>query len=199
MLTVTSDSGCTSSQTVNNMISVYGKPIAAFNTSATVVDLYDPVVVFTSTSTSPGDSIVNYSWVFTDSLANTPIVTRTFADTGTYCANLKVTNKHGCVDSTEQCIVVEANFTLYIPDAFSPNSNGVNDAFMPKGMYIKNFDMYIFDRWGLMLFHSSDLTKGWDGKNNNHVCQEDTYVYLIKITDTQGKKHSYLGKVTLLK
>jgi gliding motility-associated-like protein len=198
-LTVTSDSGCTSSQTVNNMINVYGKPIAAFTTSATVVDLYDPVVQFTSTSTSPGDSIVSYSWIFTDSAAMGPNVTRTFSDTGTYCGTLKVTNSHGCVDSTEQCVVVEANFTLYIPDAFSPNGNGLNDVFKPKGMYIQNYDMYIFDRWGLLLFHTNDLTKGWDGTTNKHVCQEDTYVYLIKINDTQGKKHSYLGKVSLLK
>ncbi len=108
---------------------------------------------------------------------------------------------HGCVDSATNCLIVDPLYTLYIPDAFTPNNDGINDVFMAKGTYIKDFEMYIFDRWGMKLFHASDIMDGWNGKVNNGstICQEDTYVYLINVTDTKGNKHSYNGKVTLLK
>jgi gliding motility-associated-like protein len=59
--------------------------------------------------------------------------------------------------------------------------------------------MYIFDRWGMMIFHSNSLQNGWDGSIHGNICQEDTYVYLIQVTDNVGQNHSYIGKVTLLK
>jgi gliding motility-associated-like protein len=72
---------------------------------------------------------------------------------------------------------------------------------MPKGSYIKNYEMYIFDRWGMQLFHSTNIMNGWDGTvhGGTLVSQEDTYVYLIKVTDTQGYDHNYTGKVNLVK
>ena len=60
--------------------------------------------------------------------------------------------------------------------------------------------MFIFDRWGMMLFSTTDFTKGWNGGVNggSRICQQDTYVYLIEVTDSLGKKHSYMGRVTLI-
>jgi len=125
----------------------------------------------------------------------------TYSDTGTFCATLVVVDLHGCVDSITNCIVVNPVFTLYIPSGFTPNGDGINDVFMPKGSYVKTYEMYIFDRWGLQLFHSTDINNGWDGttKGGSSLCQEDTYVYLINVTDSQGNNHSYTGAVSLIK
>ncbi|HTB05993.1 MAG TPA: gliding motility-associated C-terminal domain-containing protein, partial [Bacteroidia bacterium] len=119
-----------------------------------------------------------------------------------YCPHLTVTNKYGCVDSITQCIVIEPFFTLYIPNAFSPNGDGVNDIFTAKGTYVCEFQMYIFDRWGMQLFYTEDMNRGWDGTVNGgqNVEQEDTYVYLIYAVDCiEHKKHSYIGKVSIVK
>ncbi len=72
---------------------------------------------------------------------------------------------------------------------------------MPKGSYVRNYEMYIYDRWGQQLFHSTDMNNGWNGTvdNGSRICQEDIYVYLINITDSQGNNHSYSGKLNLLK
>jgi gliding motility-associated-like protein len=61
--------------------------------------------------------------------------------------------------------------------------------------------MYIFDRWGMQLYHTTDITKGWNGTvgGGSTVAQEDTYEYKIKVTDAQNKEHAYVGNVTLIK
>jgi gliding motility-associated-like protein len=110
-------------------------------------------------------------------------------------------NKHGCIDSITHCIVIDPLFTFYIPNAFTPNGDGVNDVFAPKGGYFKTFDMYIFDRWGTTIYHTLDINKGWNGSynNNNNMCQMDTYVYVIKVTDWKNVDHTYMGRVSLVK
>ena len=71
----------------------------------------------------------------------------------------------------------------------------------PVGKYIKSFEMYIFDRWGMQLYHTTDITKGWNGSVNggSNVAQEDTYIYKIQVIDSQGNAHSYTGNVSIIK
>ncbi len=202
-LTATSDSGCSSTLNITNMVNVYANPNANFTYSPQPVDILAPTVQFTNT-TSDKYSIIYWNWSFGDGADSTSILenpTHTYADTGTYCATLKVMDIHGCEASYTNCIEVNPVFTFYIPDAFSPNGDGINDVFMPKGSFIKDYEMYIFDRWGMKLFYSNDIFNGWPGTvgKGTGICQEDTYVYLINVTDTQGVKHSYTGKVTLIK
>lgn len=200
-LTVTTDSGCTSSKTITNMITAYNHPHAAFSVS--LERTTDSPVFFMDASTDEY-GITAWSWAFgsaPDSVFSTKNAVYTYQDTGTYCATLQVTNMYGCTDSATQCFEITPEFTLYIPDAFTPNGDGKNDVFAAKGMSLTNFNMYIFDRWGMLVYHTSDINKGWNGTVNNRgsvMCQEDTYVYMITCEDTQNKPHSYIGKVTLV-
>jgi gliding motility-associated-like protein len=201
-LTATSNNGCVSSLTVANMITVYPHPIASFILGPQPTTIMAPTIYFTDESTDP-NPIVKWSWDFKDipdsgnSTQQNPH--HSYNDTGTFCPWLTVTDIHGCTDSTSNCLFIEPQFTLYIPDAFTPNNDGLNDVFEPKGEALKSFNMYIFDRWGLMLYHTDDLFKGWDGTYGGKVCQTDTYVYLIDILDNNSEKHSYIGKVTLIR
>ena len=201
-LTTVSDSGCSSTLKILNMVTVYPSPKAGFTYAPQPVDIMNPMVQFTSDSWGKYP-IVYWNWIFGDGTESGVSLnpSHTYGDTGTYCATLIVVDQHGCTDSVTNCLVVNPYFTFYIPDAFSPNDDGINDVFLPKGSYIKDYEMYIFDRWGMKLFHSNDFSNGWNGKvgNNTTVCQEDTYVYLINVTDTKGNKHSYTGKVSLIK
>jgi gliding motility-associated-like protein len=72
---------------------------------------------------------------------------------------------------------------------------------MPKGDYVKDFEMIIYDRWGMKLFETNSIDKGWNGtaNGNNTVCQEDTYVYSATATDARGNIHNYSGQINLIK
>ena len=201
-LTATSDSGCSSTLKVLNLITVYPPPTANFTYSPNPINIMNPQVQFTDQSTGKY-TISEWYWTFGqgDSSSFLQNPEHTYTDTGTFCAHLMVVDIHGCIDSVTNCLVVNPLFTFYIPDAFSPNGDGLNDVFMPKGTYIKTYEMYIYDRWGQKLFHTTNINVGWDGTVNggNTISQEDTYVYLINITDSQDEQHSYTGKVTLIK
>ncbi len=203
-LTTTSDSGCSATLKVLDYIKVYTKPVANFVASPQPTTIMEPTIQFTDHSTD-AYGIVYWNWNFgdnKDSLISTfGNPSHTYSDTGTYCVKLGVMNQHGCVDTMTDCLIIDPLFTLYIPDAFTPNENGINDVFMAKGNDVKTFEMYIFDRWGMQLFHSNDINVGWSGsvKGGGNIAQEDTYVYLINATDHKNTKHSYIGKVNLIK
>lgn len=110
-------------------------------------------------------------------------------------------SQEGCTDTTTNCLIIEPDFKLYIPSAFTPNSDGRNETFKPIGQYIKTFEMYIFNRWGEQIFHSTNLNQGWNGEVNGtgQIGQEDVYIYKIMVTDAENAQHSYVGNVTLLK
>ncbi|MGP8217501.1 MAG: PKD domain-containing protein [Bacteroidia bacterium] len=203
-LTVKSDSNCVDSLTIHNMITVYSHPVAKFTAAPQPTTIIDPTIYFTDESTD-AYGIKSWYWQFRDELDGTSTAENpvyTFSDTGTFCPLLIVTNIHECTDSAEECIYIAPYYTLYIPNAFTPNGDGVNDVFAPKGQFVCNFEMYIFDRWGMQMYYTTDMNEGWNGKvtGGANVAQEDTYVYLINVVDCLTKsKHQFIGKVTLIK
>ena len=144
-----------------------------------------------------------WNWDFgdekTDSVYN-PVV-HEYSDTGTYFITLLVSNEYQCYDSAAQSIIVQPEMLIYIPNAFTPNDDGINDLFMVKGELITNFEMAIYDRWGKLIYFTDDFHKPWDGKVNQgtEYVQQDVYIYSIKIIDFQSKKHFYRGTVTVIK
>ncbi len=203
-LTVQTTGGCQTSNQRTDMVTVFPKPQASFYYTPDPVSVLDPVVSFSNNS-SDTYPITNWSWNFGDNIDSNSYLenpTHTYADSGTYCIRLSVTDVNGCIDSTIQCLDVGTAYTFYIPSAFTPNNDNINDVFAPKGTDVKDFEMYIFDRWGNQVFYTQDMNTGWNGGKNNNgakISQEDVYVYVINVTDTKGIDHHYKGAVTLLK
>jgi len=200
-ITATSDSGCSATLVKQNYITVYTNPSAGFTISPQPTTFLEPTIQFTNNSTD-AYGLAEWNWSFgdgSDSSSQTQNTSHTYHDTGTYCPTLLVTNIHGCVDSVINCLVIDPIFTLYIPSAFTPNGERNNQVFEAKGNDVKSFEMYIFDRWGMELFHSTAINNGWDGTFKNTICQEDAYVYVITAYDSNNNKHSYTGTVNLLK
>ncbi len=77
---------------------------------------------------------------------------------------------------------------LYIPNAFSPNADGLNDVFLAQGIDVTSFDMKIFNRWGELFFESKDLFKGWDGTYQGQFVPNDIYVWVIEYTNICSRK-----------
>lgn len=201
-LTVTSNQGCTSTATVADMIEVYAVPDAGFIPSPIAATVIDPIINFGNTSTPD----VNYwEWNFGDGDSlnganGNPV--HTYPDVaGTYMVTLTVQNVNGCWDTTQNIVIVSPEFTFFIPNAFTPNGDGINDFFFGTGVGIAEFSLFIFDRWGNLIFTGDELSDQWDGKANHglEMAQQDVYVWRVKLKDVFNKNHTYIGTVTIVK
>ncbi|MGP8215005.1 MAG: PKD domain-containing protein [Bacteroidia bacterium] len=206
-LTVTSSNGCKASKTINNYITVWGYPVAKFSYSPEQTTILNPTINFIDESTDSYGGIINWDWMFGDGSDTSGVVKdppHTYADTGKYCITLIVTDVHECRDTTMQCLEIEPYFVIYVPNAFTPNNtSGLNNLFTAKGVGILTYQMWIFDRWGQQLYYTTDIYGGWNGVVQNgssgKQAQEDTYVWLIEVTDVFHEQHRYIGRVTLIK
>ena len=112
-------------------------------------------------------------------------------------------NTNGCRDSIAKIIDIKPAFTIYIPNAFTPNSDGINDGFRASGIGIKEFNMQIYDRWGNLIFESDDINKAWDGsvngKGDYENAKQDVYVWKATVKDVLLKNHDLIGHVSLVK
>ncbi|WP_298360673.1 gliding motility-associated C-terminal domain-containing protein [Runella sp.] len=86
---------------------------------------------------------------------------------------------------------------VFIPDAFSPNGDNMNDKFAPKGQFMDKSRLIIYNRWGQVLFETANAIEGWDGTVNGQPAVEGTYVYRLEITDSLGKYFVKTGTMLL--
>ncbi|TND09398.1 MAG: PDK repeat-containing protein [Bacteroidetes bacterium] len=196
-LTVTTTYGCVLSDSLNYPVVVYPKPVAQFDPVPNTVSILQPEISFIDLS--QGASY--WQWDFDDaegSILQNP--SHVYGDTGHFDVTQVVINSYGCSDTVTHPVTVEAEFTYFIPNAFTPNSDGENDVFFGKGIGIRTFEMLIFDRWGNMIFKSTDPAKGWDGKLASGTKAEiDAYVYRVYIIDVLDEEHRYMGHVSLIR
>ena len=96
-------------------------------------------------------------------------------------------------------VTVFLDGTLYVPNAFSPNGDGINDYFIVMGKEIVKFKLRIFDRWGLQIFSSDNINYAWDGKYHGDLVQIDTYVWKIVYEDSWGRLGSLTGHVNVIR
>jgi gliding motility-associated-like protein len=198
--TYTDNFGCANTSTL--AVDAWPIPIADFNISPT-----RPVtgenIVFTDATREV--NAASWTWYFSDrgnKIEYGSSINRYFDKEGSYEAVMIVISDHGCRDTVVKPVYVGEEFGIYVPDAFSPNGDGVNDTFFPKGYGITNFEMNIFDRWGERLYTTTNIENGWDGKyagRGGEEVKQDVYVWKIKLTDTYGKGHELAGKVTVIK
>ena len=143
---------------------------------------------------------ISYIWEFGDGEISTSTnPTHQYNKTGTYDVCLIATNTFGCTDTI--CKQVSAIVVpLYdVPNAFSPNGDGVNDVFYVKGFGISRFNIKVFNRWGQLVFESNDPKIGWDGKFKGTVQSMDAYAYVVNIEFSDGTRANRTGNVTLLR
>jgi len=143
------------------------------------------------------------SWVWDfgngfDSELRNPSVT--YYDTGRYTVSLLVTNIDGCSDKFYREINVTPEFTLFIPNAFTPNGDGLDDDFLAYGDGAVSFKMNIYNRWGEVIFTSFDKEFGWNGKDRSaNLIPNGIYLYHIAVTDFNGKAWVYNGEVNFMR
>lgn len=167
--------------------------VADFNYSYVANEIID----FQNTSVNG----VIFQWDFGDGeQSSDENPTHTYSDTGMYVVTLIVTNSSGCIDSIQKEIIVYPPFHVYIPNAFTPDDNGLNDYFAPIAVGVIKTEMEIYDRWGCIMFHSEENDPKWDGRDSkNDRVQVGVYVYLLHYLTPTGVSHACTGTVTLLR
>ena len=201
-ITVTDINGCQNTFTDNNLVTVFPVPSAAFTNDPADASELNPIISFFDISS--GGSVNSWNWNFGNGQTSTsqnPVVD--FGAAGEYVVSLVVTSINGCSDSTSNVIVITSDFSLYVPNAFTPNDDGINDVFTPVGIGIdqENYELSIYDRWGLKIWSTNEPNKGWDGKtlSGSDTVQQDVYVWRINLKKFNGTKKNYTGHVTLIR
>ncbi|MES2629499.1 MAG: PKD domain-containing protein, partial [Bacteroidota bacterium] len=142
----------------------------------------------------------NYAWSFgngeTSTLAEPAYY---YSDSGTYQVQLYAANAAGCADSITKTIMLAPMVSLYIPNSFTPDGDGINDFFTVKSYCIESYQLDVWNRWGEKIITISQDSPGWDGTFMGEECKTDSYPYRIVAVDYLGHKHHHLGKVTLMR
>ena len=95
-------------------------------------------------------------------------------------------------------VVSNCNTIVDVPNAFSPNGDGTNDVIYVQGFAISKMTWRIFNRWGQLIFTSSNINNGWDGRFKGELQPQDVYAYTLSIEFTDGTKLNKKGDITLL-
>jgi gliding motility-associated-like protein len=197
-LTVTNAYGCSATISKNDVVTVYELPTAGFSADQSVVEILTPQVTLLNHS----NGATMFNWTFGDngsSVEYSP--THTYSDTGSYQIQLIAISQHGCRDTAYETIHVMPDFSVFIPNAFSPNGDWYNEGFTGYGVGIKSASFKIFDRWGELIYTSDSLGKPWDGtfSTSGAPCAEGIYVYLFDIISFDNEPHQYSGRVSLVR
>lgn len=194
-LTAVSTEGCTTTLVAADAVRANITPVASFSIKENVLSLLDASVDLTNNSLHG----LTWDWRFGDGwTSNLQNPDHTYDEPGTYQIQLTVTNGD-CQDETYGTVKVEPIYTFYIPNAFTPNENDINEGFFGIGESVDIYNMKIFNRWGELLFESNEPDFHWDGKYKGKPVEAGTYVYEFYILDLLGEDHIYTGYFQVMK
>lgn len=204
-LTLTTSNGCVGSTTYNDYIYVEAEPFADFTPSTFETTISNTNVQFTNNSLGA----TSYSWNFGDSSPNSTSVNpmHTYPDhPGTYVIELIAYSALGCPDTTYRTIVINDELIFYVPNTFTPDDDDFNEYFQPvftSGFDPFDFSLYIYNRWGEIIWESHDTNVGWDGTygvDRSDLVQDGTYTWKIEFKTTMSDERKlYIGHVNVLK
>lgn len=200
ILSLTTPEGCRAADTTR--IVVNPLPVARFSFKPDSVGIVSGEVNFLDESYGIGSPLELWHWDFgngRDTMAVNPVYH--YRDTGTYVVTQTVTDLHGCTSKYSRKVRVFPELRFFVPTAFSPNQNGRNDVFRPMGRYLKSgqYHFQVFNRWGQLLFETTNPDEGWDGRVRNEECPVGVYIWTVSLYDLYNDKEFHKGNVMLIR
>ncbi|WP_367388785.1 PKD domain-containing protein [Lewinella sp. LCG006] len=199
-LAITSPLGCTTDTSFTDLILMEPAPTPGFSFTPDFLTNFSPELQILD------ESIGSFRWFYDfngEATSLLPSPSYVFQDTGQAYITQVVTHPSGCVDSLTQFIDIKPEITFYFPNAFTPNGDGLNDIFKPKGFTrgFKRYSMKVWNRWGEPLFTTSDPLNGWNGQKNNTGRDQPPGVYMYEsvLIGPRGEKFDYKGVITLIR
>ncbi|MCI5057257.1 MAG: gliding motility-associated C-terminal domain-containing protein [Flavobacteriales bacterium] len=181
-------------------IEVFPKPFAAFKYSPSEEDL-DEVNALVQFRDLSERSVIWY-WDFDNgdtSMAQHP--TYFFPDTGDYTVRQIVETEHGCLDTAYNDVYIRPTWNIFVPNAFTPGQDGINDGFFFEGHGILKDELSftVFNRWGDIIYHTDDFIP-WNGRTRQGaIAKQDVYVWKLYFRDVFKNPHQMMGHVTLIR
>jgi gliding motility-associated-like protein len=199
-LTAVDNAGCSATTVLADTVLVHPAPVAGFLADPPVTTIEEPNVQFTDASVGAQA----WQWHFGDVAASTstePSPLFTFPEVDCYTVTLTVEGGNGCSDATSATLCVEDAFAVYIPNAFSPNGDGINDEFglLTSVADPREFELLVFDRWGRVVFRGLTPMMMWDGSTGGTPLPQGVYAWRLRMRDTGGQVRERVGHVTLLR
>jgi gliding motility-associated-like protein len=199
-VTITSPIGCQTEASFNNLIRMEESPEAGFSFRPDQPSNLNPEVTFFDESQRAASWFWDFGTGFTTTQRN-PIYS--FPDTGLYLVKQIVIHPNGCQDTISRLIDVIPEIHYYLPNAFTPNSDAVNDIFKGAGFLVgaTNFNMSIWNRWGEMIFQTNNPEEGWNGRKFNAGAESPNGVYVVLVTfvGPRGKRYEFKGFAALIR
>jgi len=173
------DSFCTNTATFT--IPYVPGPVADFTFYPPVATLDHPTIRFEDMSAGYID---HWNWDFGDlPYSSDRIVYHSYSDTGIFSVTLTVGNNSGCIDSITKEVIIIDRITLYVPSCFTPNGDNRNDYFFVAGQNITDFEFYLYNRWGELIYKSYSMNDKWDGKYKGEIVPEGVYTWVINYAE----------------
>jgi gliding motility-associated-like protein len=189
-LVATNIAGCSDTATVH--LTIYPQVVADAGPNGSAV-INEPYQL-------NGSGGMSYLWTPANVLNNATLQDPTAilnSDTRFY---LTVMDANGCVDTDSVLIRVFNGDTFIIPNAFTPDGDGLNDIYRPTYLGVKKLEYFrIYNRYGLLMFETNDIGRGWDGRYKGRMQNIGNYIFILKGIDKYGKEKSFKGNVLLLK
>jgi gliding motility-associated-like protein len=202
LLTIATIHGC--QESFVTPVTVHPKPIAAFSTQPDVAYINHPEFQFIDESVygsywywdfgDPASMLQNYSDI------QNPL--HMYSDTGTFEVMLVVESQHHCSDTVINEVYIFPESLFYIPNAFTPDEDGLNDYFKPEFTAIMEnmYEFYIYDRWGRLVFETKDINDSWDGRlKSGEFGRGGVYTWVIIFYERNMNKHKIAGIVTMIR
>jgi gliding motility-associated-like protein len=203
-MTITSIYGCVYTGSFNNIIEVKPLPVADFTFSSNPATFFETSIQLQDRSSV---DVIDWEWFSPGSSPMTstsqnPVFTFPEGEVGTYPVTLMVTTEHGCTDTVTYIMNVVSDILFYAPNTFTPDDDEYNQSWgvFVEGIDIYHFDLYIFNRWGEMIWESHDKDAKWDGTYGGEPVPQGTYVWRASAKDKYNDgKYEFQGHINVIR
>lgn len=193
--TVAVEDGCHTYHIDGTTLVKVVRPNASFNT-LTNEPMENLPVYFQNTSTGS----VAWEWDFFNGETSTMHSPgTTYSDWGWHDVELVAINEIGCTDTVVKTIYIKPEFYFYAPNAFTPDGNQFNNTYAISMIGVTDFNFNIYDRWGELIYYTTDPYFEWDGTYKGQNAPDGAYVYRAIATDREGQVHEYEGHIILIR
>lgn len=208
-VTVTDINGCVDSSNATAFIHVDPSPKADFDFSPINPSVFESLVSFDDNSIGFNSPITQWQWNFgdrfssvTDNESNDINPSHDYTKEGNYNVSLTVTNSFGCTSEIIKEIAVSNDLTLFIPNTFTPSKkDGLNDfwCLQGSGFLPETYNLTIYDRWGNVIFKTTDFYNCWDGAIKGGIqAEQGIYIYKLLLKDYKNQSKELVGHINLL-
>ena len=180
-------------------------PSAFFNQNLDTVTYVDGIVDFLNFSSAAAQTeLISNQWSFGNGqFSNLESPSHNFNQIGNYFVQLTVTDNFDCSDSYMREVVAVEDYFIWTPSAFTPNGDGKNDLYIPRfhNVIEESFQFFIYDKWGKLVFETTDMNTGWDGirQDNGKAADNSSYSFIAKFITYRNELQKKTGSFLLLK